>query len=128
MKENIKLAFEEPDFRINHKKERVRCILNFSLKGDQKVLQMLSAFYQITKDPLDRTVVVDVKPSNGDAFCVDTGMKVARARAEKLAYRRVSKFLQRYEALNFEAAKLIDGFFYKANSTIEHNDEYLKQF
>ena len=128
MKENIKLAFEEPDFRINHKKERVRCILNFSLKGDQKVLQMLSAFYQITKDPLDRTVVVDVKPSNGDAFCVDTGMKVARARAEKLAYRRVAKFLQRYEALNIEAYKLIDGFLDKAESTIEHNDKYLKQF
>lgn len=128
MKENIKLAFEEPDFRINHKKERVRCILNFSLKGDQKVLQMLSAFYQITKDPLDRTIVVDVKPSNGDAFCVDTGMKVARARAEKLAYRRVAKFLQRFQALNFEADKLIDSFFHKAESTIEHNDSYLKQF
>ena len=78
MKENIKLAFEEPDFRINHKKNRVRCILKFSLKGDQKTLQMLNAFHQIMNDPLDNVVVVDVTPSNEDEFCVDTGMKVAR--------------------------------------------------
>lgn len=126
--EKIKLAFSDADFRINHKKRRIRCVLDFQVKGDQKTLRMLDAFSTITNDPLEGRVVVDVTPSKDDEFNVDTGCKVARARAEKAAYRRMTKFFGRFAVFVQGMTLEIGDFNEKAYNTIEHNDNYMKQF
>lgn len=126
--EKIKLAFSDADFRINHKKRRIRCVLDFQVKGDQKTLRMLEAFTKITNDPIEGRVVVDVTPSKDDEFCVDTGCKVARARAEKAAYRRMAKFFGRFATFVRAMTIEIGDFNEKAYNTIEHNDNYMKQF
>ena len=126
--EKFKLSFSDADFRINHKKQRVRCVLRFSLKGDPKLITMVEAFAHATNDPIQGVVDITVSPSNGDEFSVDTGCRVARARAEKLAYQRVSKFFDRFanfvDGMDFE----FDSFKEKSANVVAHNEKYIKQF
>lgn len=128
MKERLILSFTEPDFRINHKKKRVRCVVKMSLSGDPKLMTMLKTFERITNDPIDSEITVDVFPTEGDEFVVDTGMRVALARVEKLAYRRASNFLKRFRKFIESYNDMLNNFDDKSQYIIKHNEEYVKTF
>lgn len=126
--EKFKLSFSDVDFSIDHKKQRVRCILRFSLKGDPKLIAMVGAFAHATNDWIWDEVDVTVHPSKGDEFSADTGCRVARARAEKLAYQRVSRFFDRFTKFVNGMGTELDSFKEKSANVVAHNEKFIKQF
>ena len=91
-------------------------------------MALFRTFELATNDPIDCRVEVVVTPSNGDKFDVETGMKVARARAEKLAYRRMARFFNRFCSFIAMTAGQVEEFQDKAYGTIEHNDKFIANF
>ena len=126
--EKFKLSFSDAEFRINHKKQRVRCILKYSLKGDPKRIAMVETFARATNDPIQGVVDIAVSPSNGDEFSVDVGCRVARARAEKLAYLRVAKFFDRFTNFVNSMDVDFDSFKEKTVNVVAHNEKFIKKF
>ena len=128
MKQNIKLRFTEPEYFINRKKNRVRCKMNFTIEGDKNLLSSVMAFVGTTNDPISPEVIAEATPSNGDTFNVEVGMKVSRAKAETLAYKRVAKLFGRFIKYQQQVVDSISIFSDKATFIVNHNNEYVHKF
>ena len=63
-----------------------------------------------------------------DEFNVDTGMKIARAKAESMAYRRVKNLLSRFVVFDYDFTLKAVKFADKALDMIDHNEEYISKF
>lgn len=128
MKEKLKMSVTKTIFYVDRYKHHVKCELYFKIKGPKTTVDMLEAFRKATNDPLSYHVHSEAHLDPQDEFNVDTGMKVARAKAETMAYRRIMRFLNRYCAHQGEMCQDIDELYHKGYSTIEHNDDYLEKF
>ena len=128
MKEKLKMSVTNTIFYVDRYKHHVKCELYFKIKGPKTTVDMLEAFRKTTNDPLSYHVHSEAHLDPQDEFNVDTGMKIARAKAESMAYKRIMKFLGRYYAHMGEISNDIDDLYNKGFDTVGHNDEYLKKF
>lgn len=128
--DKIKLSVYNTEYHISTKKKQVSCQIDFRLKGDPKFLSLLNEFIRLTNDPISTgyTVTAYANLNPLDKFDIETGMKVARAKAESMAYNRIKKFMLRYIDFLLNTSKEIDNFMKKAEGTINHNEKYLTKF
>lgn len=136
---HFKLSFEEPKFYVNEEKQLVTCVLsaNPQLLGNEKINRVCEAIARqyLNKADYERfcyffTVTANAKLNPADKFDVETGKKVARAKAESKAYNFYARLIDRTIGGQFaeDLETVTDEFFCKVASVINHNCEYLNQF
>lgn len=126
--ENFKLSVNSIDYFVNEKKNCVTCRVDYTVKAADETLMLIFGTDMFVGADIG-TAVATARLHKDDKFDVDTGMKVARAKAESLAYRQVANYLD--DTIEIYSRKLMHPamkFIEKADSVIEHNDAYLAQF
>ena len=135
----FKLSFEEPKFFVNEKKKTVTCVMGVrpKINGDYKMENILNT---IAREYLNQTdfemfkyyftTFATAKLDPQDTFNVEIGKKVARTKAESSAYGFYSRLVDRaiYGRFMDNLDNITEDFFDKADSVIEHNNEYLDKF
>lgn len=115
----IKLSTVKTEY-ITDNKTFVKCILRTKLtdnKGKDKD--------KATGLPLPPFVGV-AKLHKEDTFDYQTGCRIALAKAERIAYKRVGKGIaEEYKSLSDFISDL-ENFIFKAESMVKHNTEYIK--
>lgn len=122
--EPIKISVKKQIYYVNEKKKTVGCRIWFSVNGPDCVLTALDWF----SDKFNWDITAEAHLNPVDNFDVEIGKKVARAKAESMAYTYVSKI---FEDITFKMYKAVNSFMKfgeKANGVIEHNERYLKSF
>lgn len=112
----IKLSTDKTEY-ITDNKTFVKCILKTKLTNNkEKVEQMyLPPFIGVAKLHKE------------DEFNYEIGCRIALAKAERIAYKRVGKGIaEEYKSLT-NLTKDLDDFIYKAESMVKHNTEYIKK-
>lgn len=122
--EPVKLSVHDTIFYVNPKTNAVGCKLYFSIKGPADLISAIEAYADV--DCYEVTAEAHVAP--GDTFDIEVGKKIARAKAETMAYRNIWGCLQRIAARMVNVLNYIDDFGYKVESVVEHNDNYLATF
>ena len=124
MRNEIKLKFEEPEYTVNSDKGTVECFLKYEIlypETYKDILAFHGKVYSYTK--------AVAKVGSDEIFNEHIGKKVSLAKAEKKAYARTAKRLnKRLNKLAAGAIRIANNFIYKADRVITHNNEYLKQF
>lgn len=133
----LKLSFNEPTFYVNESKKTVTCVLNYRLrvKGNDVLataIHLVSGAYLDNDDNAIRypfVVSCTAKLNPLDKFDVEIGKKVARAKAESLAYKHISRTLNRsIGKFVRESTELCTEFNCKMFNVCAHNDEYISKF
>lgn len=102
----------------------VYCKINFVIKGPEDVLSVVDMFADA--DCYEAVGQATVNPD--DNFDYHTGMKIARAKAESLAYAKVDRLFRRVSGHLANVAIHFLNFQTKSASVIEHNNKYLSKF
>lgn len=109
----IKLSTVSTKYETDNK-SYVKCILKTKLNGGKEGIQ-LPPFYGLARLHID------------DKFDYETGCRIALAKAERIAYKRVGKSIaEEYKSLSNLISDL-DNFIYKAESMVKHNTEYIEK-
>lgn len=129
-KYGIKTSVDTYKFIVNEKKGCVTCVLEYRLTGTDLAVDVMSVlddkFYNKN---FVRTAVGVARLNNEDTFDVEIGKKVARAKAESMMYNMAGQYINALLVkLQRDFMDPCIGFLAKAGNTIDHNDEYLKQF
>jgi hypothetical protein len=122
--EAIKLSVTDTIYYVNEKTKAVGCKLYFDVKGSRDAITVIKHF----SDNNCYEVTAEARLNPGDTFDLETGKRVARAKAESMAYKRLNNLLYRISQRLLNVLSDIDNFAYKTDDVIEHNDNYLKQF
>jgi hypothetical protein len=124
MRNEIKIRFEEPEYKVNPEKGTVECFLRYEVLYPELLQGMFflgEKVYFWTKG--------FAKVNSGDVFDENIGKKISLAKAEKKAYKKISNKI--YKQVNqkiVKAIRIANDFVYKANRVSNHNDEYLEQW
>jgi hypothetical protein len=132
--ELFKLSFREPEYEVNRDKGEVTWTMYYILKGNPKALSLLSRMGDFEHDPHNRfrtcfKTVYTARVCDGDVFDVNIGKKIARTNAESNAYIQTSNLI--FNMINKYSGmleNLHDSFYVKAQSVVDHNDEYLSPY
>lgn len=129
----FKLSFNDPRYFVNEKKKTVTCVMACGLKGTNQFLLSIFkdvadwGYYDENIFRFEASSTATLHPD--DNFDPEIGKKVARAKAESLAYKYVkTQMLNMYNKYNMVMENAIEDFSKKATDTIEHNGKYLSQF
>jgi hypothetical protein len=98
--------------------------MKFHIKGSNDALNIATVLWDGTTDEV--TAEAHIAP--GDVFDVETGKKIARAKAESMAYKKAMNFLHRVAGRCMDVLSQYDAFMYIAENVIEHNKKYLATF
>ena len=96
----------------------------FNVKAQPDVIATIGAL--VDEDCYE--VTAEARLATGDIFDLETGKKIARAKAESMAYRKLWGCLSRLSNRMLNVLDCIEEFGYKAESVVNHNDEYLATF
>lgn len=112
--ETFKLQHVALEFKINEVKKTVTAIEKFI----------------VPKFKLRFTTVgvSKLNTENGDTFDVETGKKLARAKAEKEAFSRFKAELKKFLKWNMALDDKLNATIEKINNYIDHQKEYIKTF
>ncbi len=112
--ETFKLQHVALEFKVNEVKQTVTAIEKFI----------------VPKFKLRFTTVgvSKLNTENGDTFDVETGKKLARAKAEKEAFSRFKAELKNFLKWNMTLDDKLNATIEKMNSYIDHQKEYIKTF
>lgn len=124
MRNEIKIRFEEPEYKADPEKGTVECFLRYEVLYPDFLYRMF--FYDETVYLYAKGIA---KVNSGDVFDENIGKKISLAKAEKKAYRKISNRI--YKQINqkiVKAVRIASDFVYKANRVSNHNDEYLEQW
>lgn len=125
--ENIKLRFSEPKFHIDETNKVVVCYLECKYNLPWLIDYMITDVAGKLIIHACNTKGV-AKCSPNDTFNINKGKKIALARAEQLAYRKVSNRLIPCFAYIDRLEEVIDKFIDKATNVINHNNYYISSF
>ena len=128
MNDNVKLSVRKTHFYVIPNKNVVGCKLDYELRGDQKFLSTINNFIQTVKDPIAFNVTAEAHLDPLDHFDVETGKKVARAKAESMAYDHIWGLMDRFMAHIAMCMDQSNNMIDRASDVISHNSKYLKQF
>ena len=134
--EQFKLSFREPEYVINAENKEVKCTMRYTLKGNPKVLGLLKCMGNLWfGNEYNNPFITGFESSysahvcEGDVFDVNIGKKIARTNAESNAYVQSSNLIwnmiSKYSGI---LEYLHEGFYVKAQSVVDHNDEYLSPY
>ena len=123
MRNEIKIRFEEPEYKADPEKGTVECFLRYEVLYPDFLYRIF--FYGETAYFYAKGIA---KVNSGDIFDENIGKKISLAKAEKKAYAKVRKRLMNrwYKIIN--TLNVVGGFIYKAYEVIDHNDKYLEQW
>jgi hypothetical protein len=131
--EQFKLSFREPEYVINEENKEVKCTMQYTLKGNPKMLGLLKCMGNLWfGNEYNNPFIIGFESSytahacDGDVFDVNIGKKIARTNAESNAYVQSSNLI--FNMINKYSGileYLHEGFYVKAQSVIDHNAEYL---
>lgn len=111
--ETFKLQHVALEFKVNEVKQTVTAIEKFI----------------VPKFKLRFTTVgVSKLNEKGDTFDVETGKKLARAKAEKEAFSRFKAELNKFLKWNMALDDKLNATIEKMNNYIDHQKEYIKTF
>ena len=130
MHNEIKLSFSDYQYYINYAKKTVTCKVSCRLHMPNNVTDI----YNIMRYALDlpyintftQRATAHLNPT--DKFDDEVGVKIARAKAESAAYKKVEKALNMLLRTMSEVNIQTLSFTHKANNVITHNDEYIASF
>ena len=113
----IKLSTVKTEY-ITDNKTFVKCILKTELTDNKEK-------DKVTPMPLPPFIGI-AKLHKEDKFDYQIGCRIALAKAERIAYKRISKILAKeYKNLS-DLINDLDNFIFKAESMVKHNTEYIK--
>lgn len=124
MRNEIKIRFEEPEYKADSEKGTVECFLRYEVLYPDFLYRIF--FYGETAFFSVKGIA---KVNLGDVFDENIGKKISLAKAEKKAYKKISNRI--YKQINqkvVKAVRIASDFVYKANRVSNHNDEYLEQW
>ena len=112
--ETFKLQHVALEFMVNEVKQTVTAIEKFI----------------VPKFKLRFTTVgvSKLNTEKGDTFDVETGKKLARAKAEKEAFSRFKVELKKFLKWNMDLENKLNATIEKMNNYIDHQKEYIKTF
>lgn len=112
--ETFKLQHVALEFKVNEVKRTVTAIEKFV----------------VPKFKLRFTTVgvSKLNTENGDTFDIETGKKLARAKAEKEAFSRFKAELKKFLKWNMALDDKLNATIEKMNNYIDHQKEYIKTF
>ena len=122
--EPIKISVTSTTYYLNKKANIVGCRLMFNIKGPDAAIEVINALFDY--DCYEVTAEAKLNPE--DKFDYETGKRVARAKAESMAYNRVSKLFARIAYKMTDVLNAFTVFVDKADRVITHNNEYLSKF
>lgn len=125
MRNEIKISFSGQKFYIDQKRNEVKCVLNFKLLCPPFIKFILTQYGLYASN---WTVTSTARLKEKDIFDEIKGRKVALAKAENKAYRKVGKtlkFIQEYIKLSDWQ---ISSFYDKIDNVNNHNLEYINKF
>lgn len=124
MYNEVKIRFNEPKYTVNEAQGTVTCELQYYVVFPEFVITLLGncpSYYP-------STVIATAKVCSEDTFNEKTGKRVALAKAEAKAYKKVEKYcFKKCGQLGKVYNKLYD-FYAKAQLVVDHNSEYIKKF
>ena len=124
MRNEIKIRFEEPEYKIDSEKGTVECFLRYEVLYPDFLYRIF--FYGENVYFYAKAVA---KVNSGDIFDENIGKKISLAKAEKKAYKKISnRIRKRINQKVIKAIRIAKDFIYKANRVSEHNDQYLEQW
>ena len=125
--EPVKLSFTDPIYYTKPNSDGttvVYCKLQFVVNGPKDVLKAIKAFAD--EDCYESLGQATVDPRDNYDFV--TGKRIARAKAESLAYKKASKLFARICGHLTSVALSFMQFNDKAEFVVDHNDTYLSKF
>lgn len=125
--EPIKLSFTDPIYYTKPNTNGttiVYCKLHFVVKGPNDVLSTIEVFADEDCYEVIGQATVDPR----DVYDFEAGKRIARAKAESLAYKKASKLFARICGRLTSIALAFMQFNEKSESVVNHNDEYLSRF
>lgn len=112
--ETFKLQHVALEFKVNEVKQTVTAIEKF----------IVPKF----KFRFTTVGVAKLNTEKGDTFDVETGKKLARAKAEKEAFSRFKAELKKFLKWNMALYDKLNATIEKMNNYIDHQKEYIKTF
>lgn len=123
MRNEIKIRFEEPEYKVNPEKGTVECLLRYEVLYPDFLYRI---FFYGEKIYFYANGVAKV---NGeDIFDENIGKKISLAKAEKKVYAKVRNQLIKRMNKVADAFDVAVAFVDKAYEVIDHNDKYLEQW
>ena len=134
MNKQIKISVIKTEYFTNVKKKTVTCKIYYKIKtSDYRqnyVIDGLNTFVDGGMYVNDvYTAVATAKTLPGDVFDQHKGEQISRAKAESMAYNRVSKFFMRLNNWYAEniASPMVE-LAEKSLDVISHNNKYIESF
>ena len=136
MDKQFKISVIETEYFTNVKKKTVTCKIYYKIKTSEErkmyVINTLKGFVDggmyVDCDYV-YTAVATAKTLHGDEFDQHKGEQISRAKAESMAYNRVSNFFVRLNKWYAEnIASPMTEFAKKSLDVISHNDKYIETF
>ena len=123
---DIKIVFNAPQYTIAENNKAVICHLTCDVDAPEGLLYGYESYllYPLTKKVYKGVAIA----KDGDTFDVNIGKKVALAKAENLAYKRINNFFKKYYKIYTDATKAIKDFDAKSKRVINHNISYMSKF
>lgn len=112
--ETFKLQHVALEFKVNEVKQTVTAIEKFIVPN----LKLMFTTVGVSK----------LNTEKGDTFDVETGKKLARAKAEKEAFSRFKAELKKCLKWNMALDDKLNATIEKMNNYIDHQKEYIKTF
>lgn len=132
--EKTKISFYGIDFVVIENKGVVLCKLQYKVNVPE-VVRLLAK--TMTDDKDVKKLLSDndtfecfgvAKLMDGDTFDVEVGKKIARAKAESVAYANVANVIIKVYSKFGDALNSMEDFFDKASRVLVHNEEYVGTF
>lgn len=126
----VKISFNNIDFIVDNEKQTVKCRLYFNVKLP-KDLDNEVFFHETEKKFVDSVAVC----RSEDVYNENLGKKIALAKAEILAYRKIAKCVKKVKIITgpngvntaTTTRNIVKSFEKKANRCIRHNIEYIEK-
>lgn len=112
--ETFKLQHVALEFKVNEVKQTVTAIEKFIVPKFELIFTTVG--------------VSKLNTEKGDTFDVETGKKLARAKAEKEAFSRFKAELKKFLKWNMALNDKLNATIEKMNNYIDHQKEYIKTF
>lgn len=128
----MKLSFYNTVYYINEEKKTVTCKTYYSITSSQSRLLNYMAHITDNDHPHELYAIGTARLYENDNWDIETGKKVARAKAETKAYEYVAKRANKIARDTMDISLKINGLCgtvsKMANKVRKHNDEYLSKF
>lgn len=125
MRNEIKISFTDQRIYVDQKRNEVHCVLNFKPLYPPFIQSILTQLGWYASNLIVRSTAY---LKEQDSFDITKGKKVALAKAENKAYRKVGRILKLAQEYINLANWQISSFSNKVDFVTNHNVEYINKF